>query len=147
MTRKQKYREFLKTDFWIELSARKKAGVKRCQDCKRKERHLQAHHLFYRENWYDTQLEDLVVICRRCHRKRHGFGVSVRFMPYREDQQFNEFIHRTMCLRKMVESGRPLRDRDRRFLEHALRCYPPTKKDGAMAFHVRKTLERKSLYE
>jgi len=27
--------------------------------------------IFYRESWFDTRLEDLIVLCNKCHKKIH----------------------------------------------------------------------------
>jgi 5-methylcytosine-specific restriction endonuclease McrA len=65
------YLKFLASDFWIELSQRKKGIEGKCEECG-STNGLSAHHLFYRENWYDTQIGDLKVLCRSCHRKAHS---------------------------------------------------------------------------
>lgn len=135
VTQAQKaYRQFLKSQFWKELSARVKAGRSRCQDC-RKRRPLQAHHVRYPDNWYDTKESDLRLLCRVCHLKRHGFEVVVNgVMPYRGDP-FDLVIHRTVMLRRKLESWRPLRDRDRKFLDKAQRLFTPTDTDRCVQFH------------
>lgn len=71
MKTKAAYREFLKSDFWLKLSRKKRKKVGHCERCRSK-KCLQAHHRFYRDNWYDTQEEDLEVLCRLCHQKAHG---------------------------------------------------------------------------
>lgn len=74
---KELYALFLDSDFWRQLAsqARKAAGNK-CQRCGVTGVILQAHHKFYRENWFDTQLSDLECLCRDCHRKEHGLVKS-----------------------------------------------------------------------
>lgn len=146
MTGKQAYREFLKSRFWLELSAKKRAMVGRCERCKCRS-FLQSHHVRYPENWYDTTLEDLEVLCRKCHRKEHRIarsdakchGVSTgvhRFIIYRNDLVFSAAIHRVDCLTRMVFSGRGLRRRDEAFLGIADARFPPTERDSCMKFHV-----------
>lgn len=78
MTAKERYREFLKTPFWKDLSRRKLEQVGHCEVCGY-HHHLQAHHLFYRLDWFDTKLEDLQVLCRTCHRIEHGRLVMFPF--------------------------------------------------------------------
>lgn len=73
MTPKERYAEFLKSEFWIGLSRRKRRMVGRCERCGGR-RYLQAHHRFYREDWFQTELGDLEVLCRRCHAKHHGIS-------------------------------------------------------------------------
>jgi ribosomal protein S27AE len=71
--RQRAYREFLKSDFWI--SIREKAVLRdggkcvRCGSCG----HLQAHHKRYPQDWYQTMLEDLETLCRKCHGEEHGY--------------------------------------------------------------------------
>lgn len=75
MTVAKKYREFLKSEFWRALSSRKKKEVGKCEVCGAKSG-LQSHHIRYPRNWYDTRLEDLEVLCRKCHSKEHGLWVE-----------------------------------------------------------------------
>lgn len=65
------YAKFLQTPVWKKLSAAciERDGHK-CTECESTEI-LQAHHLFYRENWWDTELEDLITLCRDCHHAHH----------------------------------------------------------------------------
>ncbi len=68
---KELYRMFLASDWWIALSRRKRRKVGKCERCGSKVM-LQAHHKVYRENWFDTTLEDLECVCRKCHLEEHG---------------------------------------------------------------------------
>lgn len=67
------YAIFLSCDWWIELSRRKRALVGHCERCPAKDK-LQSHHRIYRENWFDTVLSDLEVLCRDCHEEHHGIA-------------------------------------------------------------------------
>ncbi len=69
---KELYAMFLESDWWKLLSRRKRklAGGK-CECC-RKNNAMQAHHRFYRDNWFDTKLDDLKALCRGCHELKHG---------------------------------------------------------------------------
>ena len=75
--RKAEYARFLQSDFWINLSRTKRDQIGRCQHCGSK-RHLQAHHVFYRSDWYQTQLADLKVLCRVCHEIEHGIRPKLK---------------------------------------------------------------------
>lgn len=68
----EKYAEFLKSQFWAEVSSRCKelAGWK-CEKCGR-DIGLNAHHKVYRNDWYETKIEDLICLCYQCHGKEHG---------------------------------------------------------------------------
>lgn len=115
------YREFLNSKFWVELSAQRKVGVKRCERCRGKRFNLQSHHIRYPKDWYATKLTDLIVLCRRCHLKEHGFELVTRssFMPYRKDEVFNAAAHRCHRLQNRLNGNLlDLRPRDEAFLRH-----------------------------
>lgn len=62
---------FPESDWWRNLSDKKKASVGwRCEECKSKKQ-LTSHHIRYRDNWFDTLEEDLRVLCWPCHRAKH----------------------------------------------------------------------------
>lgn len=71
LQRRELYEMFLQSEWWADLSRRKRSQVKTCERCGSPKR-LQSHHRFYRDNWFDTQLSDLEVLCRPCHRTEHG---------------------------------------------------------------------------
>ena len=134
MNRRKAYREFLKTEFWINISKFKRSQVGMCESCGSPE-HLQCHHKFYRENWFDTRLEDLVVLCRSCHRKEHGI-TRVRFMICRGDVRFSRFVHWVDRLTsRIITTGKRLKKRERLYLESAVGM------DSCMDFHVRNAIK------
>lgn len=138
--RKKAYRIFLQTPFWADLSARVKRKAGRCKRCKGKVL-LQAHHKFYREDWFQTQEADLVVLCRKCHAKEHGLCWDERFGPrdlmiHRDDWRFSIILYRVDHLVKRIYRGGVLRERDQRFLDNALVEYPTTPEDSCMNFKV-----------
>lgn len=146
MTARQKaYREFLKSEFWLELSGRVKRKAGKCRRCGSKRR-LHAHHVIYRKSWYETREEDLEVLCEVCHWKEHGYRVVVDgVIPYREDWVFNVTVHRLVMLGRKMDSGRGLRRRDWSFLKKAARLYPPTESDSCIAYHVLRVARRARL--
>lgn len=73
---KEAYKLFLLSDFWIKLSLRKRRTARKCERCGSKKR-LQSHHKFYRDNWFDTIIEDLECLCVACHRNHHGISEPV----------------------------------------------------------------------
>lgn len=68
--RKAEYQEYLNSDHWkqIRLKALERAGNK-CQLCSSKE-NLNVHHNTYKNRGHED-LNDLVVLCRKCHAKFH----------------------------------------------------------------------------
>ena len=71
MSRKEEYQLFLQSDFWKKLSLkRKQKSHFKCYSCGSKE-NLECHHIFYRDKWEDTRLDDLIVLCNKCHKDKH----------------------------------------------------------------------------
>lgn len=72
LTQKEWYRTiYLLSDHWKHLrSSALKTKGECCEDCKKTKR-LDVHHLNYR-NIFDVALDDLQILCRRCHEKRHN---------------------------------------------------------------------------
>lgn len=97
------YRKFLLTPFWRALSAEKKRLVPECEDCGETEK-LQAHHTEYPEKWEETTLEQLKVLCRRCHRIEHGLRV---LSPY--DYAYRG-IDRRMAMAEKLEDVPSIRE-------------------------------------
>ena len=64
------YKEYLKSDYWIELSNNLKAKFNKCQLCGNKQ-NLNVHHNNYDCLYKETE-KDLIVLCKLCHRKFHN---------------------------------------------------------------------------
>lgn len=73
MNSKQRYAEYLKTDYWKEVSSRVKARAGwKCQLCN-SQHDLIAHHRTYEHRGKELDhLDDLTCICNRCHQVFHG---------------------------------------------------------------------------
>lgn len=69
--RQLEYREYLKSNHWKEVreAALERADYK-CQLCSNKE-YLNVHHNNYKNLGHEDP-NDLVVLCRNCHRKFHN---------------------------------------------------------------------------
>lgn len=66
------YDDFLNSLYWKERSAeRMRAANYTCQECGASDTLLNTHHLTY-ERLGDELDEDLIVLCRDCHRSKHG---------------------------------------------------------------------------
>lgn len=75
---KEEYEKLLSSDYWkgYSYSLIKERNFT-CEDCGKSffnERHkLQVHHLVYRDvNPWSYKPEEVVVLCRECHERRHG---------------------------------------------------------------------------
>lgn len=70
---KKPYSEFLKSGYWFRV--RKTVILrdnKKCTRCESK-KGLQVHHLTYKNHFKEHEhLEDLVTLCRKCHKKEHN---------------------------------------------------------------------------
>lgn len=75
---KQEYKDLLESDYWrgFSYSIIKERNFT-CEDCgayyPNERNKLQVHHLVYRDiNPWSYAPEEMVVLCRECHEKRHG---------------------------------------------------------------------------
>lgn len=72
--RSMPYRKYLETYHWQLLrKAVFKYYGKRCFDCNMSYllKHLEAHHLTYKNRGHE-KIEDLIPLCRSCHKSRHN---------------------------------------------------------------------------
>jgi 5-methylcytosine-specific restriction endonuclease McrA len=69
------YKDFLQTPYWKNISEyKKKLANNRCQLCNRGGE-LHTHHRTYSIHGYEIKnLDDLVVLCKKCHAKFHNKG-------------------------------------------------------------------------
>lgn len=69
---------FLRSEQWqtLRLMCIATDGGK-CVLCGKLDVSNDAHHLFYRPNWKDTKLDDLLTLCRKCHRTVHELGADI----------------------------------------------------------------------
>lgn len=139
------YKAFLKSEFWRNLAAEKKRLVGKCEKCG-STKHLQAHHVTYPKDWYETTLDHLQVLCRRHHKAEHGITQPSRITPFREDERFNRFAHWVPRLWvRISRRGIPLRSRERNYLQAALKAFPPTEGDSAIHWQVTRTIAQNSM--
>ena len=75
---KEEYEKLLQSDYWkgYSYSLIKERNFT-CEDCGRSfpnmRNMLQVHHLVYRDaNPWSYKPEELIVLCKECHQKRHG---------------------------------------------------------------------------
>mgnify|MGYP004572942519 FL=1 len=93
MTREE-YHKLLDTDYWrgFSYSIIKERNFT-CEDCGRtfyNERNkLQVHHLVYRNvNPWSYRPDELVVLCRECHARRHGIN------PFDDTEENQTLCHK-----------------------------------------------------
>jgi 5-methylcytosine-specific restriction endonuclease McrA len=71
-TNKEKYLEYLRSDKWKKIAAKKRKGSKnKCQLCGNGKSILHVHHVNY-DHVYKERLSDLIVLCEKCHKKFHS---------------------------------------------------------------------------
>ena len=68
---KEGYREFLKTEFWRELRDSKFKLNPKCEFPGCSQWANAAHHVFYRPNWEDARITDLISVCDAHHQQIH----------------------------------------------------------------------------
>ena len=95
---KEEYEKLLQSDYWkgYSYSLIKERNFT-CEDCGRSfpnMRHmLQVHHLVYRDaNPWSYNPEELIVLCKECHQKRHGIYSEEEVVPEEEtsDEKIDE---------------------------------------------------------
>lgn len=72
--RKEEYLEYLQSDRWKELKEEAyKIHGRICKQCESK-KNLQVHHKRYpKELGTESPKDDLIILCKKCHRKFHGY--------------------------------------------------------------------------
>ena len=93
---KEEYEKLLQSDYWkgYSYSLIKERNFT-CEDCGRSfpnmRNMLQVHHLIYREaNPWSYNPEELIVLCKECHQKRHGIYSDEKIVP--EGETTNEKV-------------------------------------------------------
>lgn len=102
-----KYEDYLKSDHWKSLKARKVArNPKRCAICASPQ-NIDLHHLIYK-NLYDVETRDLRWLCRRCHFKAHDLMRSgvLRFPSPSPNSRFT--LTKTAVKKELGLTGRNL---------------------------------------
>ncbi len=73
---KQDYQEYLQTPYWKRRALDRKIDAsficEDCGGCFRYEEDLHVHHLSYEGVPYRELDSELIVLCDRCHKHRHG---------------------------------------------------------------------------
>ncbi len=92
--RKKRYEKYLQSEHWKQL--RESVFVRdnrKCTKCK-SSIVIQAHHLIYREPLESCTPNDLITLCKRCHRIEHGLFVASDFDVAKRaiDMQLNHCI-------------------------------------------------------
>lgn len=87
--RKEEYLEYLQSDRWKELKEEAyKIHGRICKQCESK-KNLQVHHKRYpKELGTEIPKDDLIILCKKCHRKFHGYSLDL----FDDDIIFNDDI-------------------------------------------------------
>ncbi len=95
--RKILYERYLKTEHWHERRALALEQAKhRCQDCGRgpgEAGPLEIHHLTY-AHLFQERPEELRVLCRACHGKRHGYFGEEDMQDFNTHKTGGRVVHR-----------------------------------------------------
>jgi 5-methylcytosine-specific restriction endonuclease McrA len=91
---KRTYKEYLRSAYWQEV---KRLVLMRdrftCHDCKTK-KVVQVHHLTYLHRGHEKEhLDDLITLCERCHKIRHGKIHSMAKMVKHENKTADTLHH------------------------------------------------------
>lgn len=89
--------EYLKSDHWSDLRARKLKASPVCEKCGSNKR-IEPHHLRYK-NLFDVELEDLMTLCRKCHRSEHQ-KITAEKPVFRRVKVFAGWIGRNSLKRR-----------------------------------------------
>ena len=69
---KLRYRQFIKTQYWGYVRRLKLEQQHTCENCGGNDT-LQVHHKTYLNHYNEhLHLNDLIVLCKNCHKKKHG---------------------------------------------------------------------------
>lgn len=88
LSRRDWYRTvYLRSSHWSNLreEAFKHHG-RSCSECKKTPRSLDVHHLQYRDI-YNVTVEDLQILCRRCHNRKHPKKTEARKQTIRKPRK------------------------------------------------------------
>ena len=98
------YRQYLRSPHWRRLrnEAFAKYGYK-CSKCPSVFK-LQPHHHTYRSPWESCTVEDLVILCRVCHRKEHGLPEITKPRKKKKFKKINFKKLNREKLRKLKEA-------------------------------------------
>jgi len=126
LTTKELYRMFLDSDWWRNLSIRKRHSVGLCEECGTADG-LQSHHIRYPDNWFDTKEWDLKVLCFKCHGLKHGINSDPNRTTGAREAYRNGFATRKQFKKHKKRSGkRKLSKKERKaFMRYApMFCRP-----------------------
>lgn len=105
------YQEYLESDHWRNLraTAYRKYG-RRCSRCPVTIR-LEVHHTIYRNPWTAGTVDDLVILCCRCHELEHGIA-TVKQPKHRKKKKKRNWAkiaaeHSAMLDRQMQKRRQP----------------------------------------
>jgi hypothetical protein len=101
--------KYLKSDHWQNLRLEKLASVDACcERCGTRDLSNDVHHLNYRK-LYDVQLDDLAVLCRRCHDLVHEalelFREKINSSERNRFRRSLRFIKRTAKVKKKARNA------------------------------------------
>lgn len=89
---------FLQSEDWKTIRSEALANQDgHCFLCKKRSISNDAHHIFYRENIWETKADDLIILCRPCHDFLHSvksLGVNNKLSDESGIRKLREFVDR-----------------------------------------------------
>lgn len=96
LEQKLAYRNWLKNSFeWetLRMIALIKAENK-CRFCGHESPHNDVHHKWYRKRWKETRQKDLIVLCRKCHKRLHELIKPAKREDFKATQTMRDAMAR-----------------------------------------------------
>lgn len=94
---------YLKSEHWQNLRLQKLARSKgTCAVCSVNKWGNDVHHIYYPKSLYDTQLDDLRVLCRRCHKLVHELLERFHDINPRRNPK-RKWVYIRDCARRMIK--------------------------------------------
>lgn len=109
---KQEYRKYLRSDHWVETRRkRKRIDGYKCYLCGKK-KHLNVHHLRYVNIGNEDVENDLVTLCRDCHKMLHRIkdGSQKEYQAFLGDRDRNSLYSLESRLKEKIIEAVWLRD-------------------------------------
>ena len=114
---KQEYAAYRQSEVWRTIRRRKLEAQGYCSDCYLKNE-LVVHHLIYDRIGGAERMEDLEVLCRRCHNDRHIDKLLPAYAPISKDYKIKIALRQKKLREWAEEEELAKEERERRELDY-----------------------------